>query len=130
VKVFQFTIVVPDYDEAIDFYCLVLGFTLIEDTIISDTKRWVRVAPTGCGGATILLAKAVGKTQRAAIGNQTGGRVGFFLESDDFNTDYRRLVAKGVSFLEEPRHESYGTVVVFRDPFGNLWDLIGSSNSG
>ena len=117
------TLVVPDYDEAIAFYVDRLGFALLEDTRLSDTKRWVRVAPPGAETA-LLLAQADGPDQEAAIGNQTGGRVGFFLHTDDFERDYKAMTANGVSFREEPRHEAYGSVVVFEDPFGNLWDLI------
>ncbi len=118
-----FTIVVPDYDAGIDFYVNALGFELLEDTPRSPTKRWVRVAPKGAETA-ILLAKADGPAQDAAIGNQTGGRVGFFLHTDDFERDYQAMKAKGVTFKEAPRHEAYGSVVVFQDPWGNLWDLI------
>lgn len=118
-----FTIVVPDYDAGIDFYVGTLGFELLEDTPRSPTKRWVRVAPRGAETA-ILLAKADGPAQTAAIGNQTGGRVGFFLHTDDFERDYAVMNAKGVIFKEQPRHEAYGSVVVFQDPWGNLWDLI------
>jgi len=118
-----FTLVVPDYDAGIDFYVGKLGFELLEDTPRSPTKRWVRVAPRGADTA-ILLAKADGAAQTAAIGNQTGGRVGFFLHTDDFERDYAAMKAKGVVFKETPRHEAYGSVVVFQDPWGNLWDLI------
>ena len=118
-----FTIVVPDYDAGIDFYVNKLGFELLEDTPRSPTKRWVRVAPAGADTA-ILLAKADGPAQEAAIGNQTGGRVGFFLHTDDFARDHAAMLAKGVTFREDPRYETYGTVAVFEDPFGNLWDLI------
>ena len=118
-----FTLVVPDYDAGIDFYVNTLGFELLEDTPRSPTKRWVRVAPKGAETA-ILLAKADGPAQAAAIGNQTGGRVGFFLHTDDFERDYQAMKAKGVTFKEDPRHEAYGSVVVFQDPWGNLWDLI------
>ena len=117
------TLVVPDYDAAIDFYVHTLGFDLLEDTPLSETKRWVRVAPPGAQTA-LLLAKADGAAQQAAIGNQTGGRVGFFLQTDDFARDHNAMLAKGFVFREEPRHEAYGTVAVFQDPFGNLWDLI------
>ncbi|MEL7032805.1 MAG: VOC family protein [Pseudomonadota bacterium] len=117
------TLVVPDYDAAIDFYVRVLGFSLLEDTRLSETKRWVRVAPAGAETA-LLLAKADGAAQAAAIGNQTGGRVGFFLHTDDFARDFQVMKENGVTFRESPRHEAYGSVVVFEDPFGNLWDLI------
>ncbi|MGL4404441.1 MAG: VOC family protein [Notoacmeibacter sp.] len=117
------TLVVPDYDAAIEFYRDVLGFTLAEDTNLGGGKRWVRVIPSG-SGTGFLLAKASGKEQVAAIGNQTGGRVAFFLQTDNFSGDYAALVSKNVHFLEAPRHETYGSVVVFEDPFGNKFDLI------
>ena len=117
------TLLVPDYDTGIAFYVDQLGFDLIEDTRLSDTKRWVRVAPRGAQ-SSLLLAKADGPTQEAAIGNQAGGRVGFFLHTDDFARDHDAMIANGVTFREAPRHERYGTVAVFEDPFGNLWDLI------
>lgn len=122
-KLFQITLVVPDYDTAIAFYRDRMGFELVEDTDLGQGKRWVVVRP-GAAGADILLARAVGDPQIRSIGNQTGGRVAFFLESDDFAADHARLTAAGVTFLETPRHESYGSVVVFEDPFGNKWDLI------
>jgi len=118
-----FTIVVPDYDDGIAFYVGKLGFELLEDTPRGPGKRWVRVAPAGAETA-ILLAKADGPAQDAAIGHQTGGRVGFFLHTDDFVRDYAAMKAAGVVFNEAPRHEPYGSVVVFQDPWGNLWDLI------
>ena len=117
------TLVVPDYDAAIAFYCGALGFDLLEDTKLSETKRWARVAPKG-GGAALLLAKADDAAQQAAIGNQTGGRVAFFLETDDFDRDHAAFLAAGVAFQDAPRRETYGTVAVFADPFGNHWDLI------
>ena len=117
------TLVVPDYDPAIQFYCGRLGFELLEDTKLSETKRWVRVAPAG-GGTALLLARADGPEQRAAIGNQTGGRVGFFLQTGDFEHDHQAFTQAGVCFLEAPRREDYGIVAVFADPFGNRWDLI------
>ena len=118
-----FTLIVPDYDAGIDFYVGKLGFDLLEDTARSATKRWVRVAPKGAKTA-ILLAKGVGPEQTAAIGNQTGGRVGFFLHTDNFDRDHKAMLAAGVTFIEEARHELYGTVAVFTDPFGNRWDLL------
>lgn len=118
-----FTLIVPDYDAGIDFYVRTLGFELLEDTPRGPGKRWVRVAPRGAQTA-ILLAQADGPEQTAAIGNQTGGRVGFFLHTDDFAGDYAAMKVKGVTFKEAPRHEPYGSVVVFQDPWGNLWDLI------
>ena len=117
------TLVVPDYDQAIAFYSDALGFSLAEDADMGGGKRWVRVVPSG-GGTGFLLAKAAGAEQEAAIGNQAGGRVGFFLQTDDFAHDYEAFLAKGVQFLEVPRHESYGSVAVFQDPFGNTFDLI------
>ncbi len=117
------TLVVPDYDRAIDFYVRCLGFTLVEDTALGDGKRWVVVRP-GAGSSGLLLAQAADAPQHAAIGNQTGGRVAFFLETDDIAAEHARFVANGVRFLETVRHEDYGDVVVFEDPFGNRWDLI------
>jgi catechol 2,3-dioxygenase-like lactoylglutathione lyase family enzyme len=118
------SLVVRDYDEAIAFYCGKLGFLLVADTNLGGGKRWVIVAPPGGSGARLLLAKADGDMQAARVGDQTGGRVGFFLETDDFSRDHAALVAAGVRFLEEPRHESYGSVAVFEDLYGNKWDLI------
>lgn len=118
-----FALVVPDYDAALAFYVDTLGFDLIEDTPQSESKRWVLVAPKG-SQTRILLAKADGAKQRDAIGNQTGGRVGFFLHTDSFEADFQRLRSAGVHFEENPRHEPYGSVVVFQDPFGNRWDLL------
>lgn len=117
-------LVVPDYDPAIDFYCGTLGFDLLEDTDLGEGKRWVLVRPKGATETALLLARADGARQQAAIGNQTGGRVGFFLFTDDFERDYRAMLAAGVTFLEAPRHEAYGSVAVFADPFGNTWDLL------
>lgn len=118
------SVVVPDYDEAIDFYVDKLGFDLIEDTDMGNGKRWVLVAPQGSKEARLLLAKASGAEQQKAIGNQTGGRVFLFLQTDDFTRDHGTMTKAGVRFLEEPRHETYGTVAVFEDPFGNKWDLL------
>lgn len=117
-------LVVPDYDEAIDFYVGKLGFALIEDTRLSDTKRWVLVAPPGSRETRLLLAKADNPEQKTRIGNQAGGRVFLFLHTDDFVRDYEKMRAQGIRFLESPRHEAYGTVAVFVDPYGNKWDLI------
>lgn len=117
-------LIVPDYDDAIDFYVGKIGFELIEDTNLSNGKRWVLVAPKGSTETRLLLAKADGPDQVAAIGNQTGGRVFLFLNTDNFDRDFAAMTAKGVTFLEEPRLEPYGKVAVFRDPFGNKWDLI------
>ena len=118
-----FTLLVADYDQAIAFFVGKLGFALIEDTRLSPEKRWVRVAPKG-GGACLLLAKASTPEQVARIGDQTCGRVGFFLHSDAFDADYAAMLANGVRFREAPRAESYGKVVVFEDCCGNLWDLL------
>lgn len=118
-------LVVADYDEAIDFYTKTLHFTLVEDTPLSETKRWVLVRPPGGEGCCLLLAKAVGEEQISRVGNQTGGRVFLFLHTDDFWRDYREMTAKNVSFVREPAEEPYGTVAVFKDLYGNLWDLIG-----
>lgn len=118
------SLVVPDYDQAIEFYVQKLGFELVEDTKLSETKRWVTIAPKGSNGTKLLLAKADGPKQEAAIGFQAGGRVFLFLQTDDFERDFSRYKELGVKFLEEPRHEPYGSVVVFQDPFGNKWDLI------
>jgi catechol 2,3-dioxygenase-like lactoylglutathione lyase family enzyme len=118
-------LVVRDYDEAIDFYVHRLGFTLVEDTFIeAQRKRWVLVAPPGSSGSQLLLARAVGEEQSARIGNQTGGRVFLFLHTDDFWRDFRLYSERGVVFVREPREETYGTVAVFQDLYGNLWDLL------
>lgn len=117
------TIVVDDYDSAISHYVNDLDFTLIEDIVLSEEKRWVVVAPS-LEGAKILLAKAANEQQRAAIGNSTGGRVGFFLYTKDFLNTYESYRFRGVEFVESPRKETFGQVVVFRDKYGNKWDLI------
>ena len=116
-------IVVDDYDPAIKFYTEKLNFRLVEDTILSETKRWVLVAPTG-GECCLLLAKASNEEQKSRIGNQTGGRVFLFLNTDNFKRDYENLKAHGVTIVREPSVEEYGTVAVFADLYGNLWDLI------
>lgn len=123
------TIVVPDYDQAKQYYNWVLGFDLIEDTPLKDGKRWVVVAPRGNIGARLLLARASSPQQRTRIGNQTGGRVFLFLYTDDFWRDYRELQARGVTFCDQPRDEVYGMVSVFEDIYGNRWDLIQSRSS-
>jgi len=118
-------LVVRDYDEAIDFYTKKLHFTLVEDTYQPDQdKRWVLVAPPGSTGTTLLLARASKPEQEAYIGNQTGGRVFLFLQTDDFWRDYNEMVSLGIKFVREPKVEPYGTVAVFEDLYGNLWDLI------
>jgi catechol 2,3-dioxygenase-like lactoylglutathione lyase family enzyme len=118
------TLLVRDYDESLAFFCNRLGFELVEDTPLTDAKRWVVVRPGGDRGAALLLAKAANAEQAASVGAQTGGRVAFFLYTDDFKRDYQALQSRGIRFLEEPRHESYGTVAVFVDLYGNKWDLI------
>ena len=118
------TLLVPDYDAGIAFYVGKLGFALVADTKLSPTKRWVLVAPPGSTETRLLLAKADGAAQIARVGDQTGGRVALFLTTDDFARDHAAMTAKGVEFLEPPRQEAYGTVAVFRDPFGTTWDLI------
>lgn len=118
-------LVVRDYDEALRFFVGTLGFELIEDTpIVEQRKRWVVVAPPGAKESRLLLVRAVGDEQTSRVGNQTGGRVFLFLCTDDFWRDYRALVAKGVVFVRAPRDEPYGIVAVFKDLYGNLWDLI------
>lgn len=118
------TFLVRDYDEAIAYFTIKLGFTLAEDTPLGGGKRWVRVVPPGSAGPALLLARATTPTQLAAIGAQAGDRVFLFLESSDFSRDYQAMVAAGVAFAEEPRSESYGRVAVFRDLYGNKWDLL------
>jgi catechol 2,3-dioxygenase-like lactoylglutathione lyase family enzyme len=127
-RIALFTLVVDDYDAAITFYVGTLGFELREDAPRGDGKRWVVVAPPGAETG-ILLARADGDAQRARIGDQTGGRVGFFLYTDDFHRDHAAMTAAGVCFLEAPRVEDYGTVAVFVDPYGNQWDLLESNHA-
>lgn len=123
-RLVHLALVVDDYDEAIQFYTEKLNFVLLEDTALSETKRWVRVAPPGEGGCALLLAKAEGEEQRSRVGNQAGGRVFLFMHTDDFWRDYRAMTANGVQFVRQPSEEVYGTVAVFEDLYGNLWDLI------
>lgn len=118
------SLLVRDYDEAITFFTQALRFDLIEDTPLSDQKRWVVVAPKGSQGSALLLAKASTEEQKSCIGNQTGGRVFLFLHTDDFWSDYRHMQDHHVRFTEEPRQETYGLVVVFLDLYGNKWDLV------
>jgi catechol 2,3-dioxygenase-like lactoylglutathione lyase family enzyme len=123
-------LVVREYDEAIDFYVKKLGFTLVQDSFIpAQNKRWVLVAPPGSAESRLLLAQAAGDEQATRIGNQTGGRVFLFLHTDDFWRDFRRYKEKGVVFVREPKEECYGTVAVFQDLYGNLWDLLQLSTS-
>ncbi|NDI33941.1 VOC family protein [Chengkuizengella sediminis] len=124
-SIVHIALVVRDYDEAIDFYTKKLNFTLIEDSYQEEQdKRWVVVSPPGSVGTTILLARASKPEQEQFIGNQTGGRVFLFLNTDDFWRDYKEMMAKGIEFVREPKEESYGKVAVFKDLYGNLWDLI------
>ena len=123
-RIGHIALVVKDYDEAIQFYTEKLGFELIEDTVMSATKRWVLVAPKGSNNCHLLLAKADNEEQLSRVGNQTGGRVFLFLYTDDFQRDYQRMLANNVHFVREPKVEVYGTVGVFEDLYGNLWDLI------
>ena len=120
----HFALVVNDYDEAIRFYTQKLNFNLIEDTVLSETKRWVLVAPKGSTECCILLAKAANEEQKSRVGNQTGGRVFMFLHTDDFWRDYNAMLANDVKFIWPPVEEAYGTVAVFEDLYGNMWDLL------
>jgi len=129
-SILHLALVVRDYDEAIAFYTQKLHFTLVEDTYQpAQDKRWVVVAPPGSSETTLLLARAATPEQEAFIGNQAGGRVFLFLQTDDFWRDYREMVSLGIRFIREPKVEDYGTVAVFEDLYGNLWDLIQRSES-
>lgn len=123
-RIGHIAIVVEDYDKAIEFYTKKLHFTLVEDSILSETKRWVLVAPKGSSDCCLLLAKAANDEQRTRIGNQTGGRVFLFLYTDNFKRDYQNLQDQGITIVREPVIETWGTVAVFEDLYGNLWDLI------
>ena len=123
-RIAHLTLVVDDYDDAIAFYTEKLNFALLEDTVLSATKRWVKVAPPGSTDFCLLLAKADNDEQRSRVGNQTGGRVFLFLYTDDFWRDYTNMLAKGITFVRTPAEEAYGTVAVFADLYGNLWDFI------
>lgn len=124
-RIGQVALVVRDYDEALEFYVGTLGFTLVEDSPVPEqNKRWVVVAPPGAGDCHLLLARAVGGEQASRIGNQTGGRVFLFLHTDDFWRDFDAYTAKGVEFVRPPAEQPYGTVAVFRDLYGTLWDLV------
>jgi catechol 2,3-dioxygenase-like lactoylglutathione lyase family enzyme len=127
-QIVHLALVVKDYDEAIAFYTQKLNFDLLEDTVMSETKRWVLVAPKGTSGTALLLAKGVGEEQQSRIGNQTGGRVFLFLKTDDFDRDYKEMIEKGIHFVREPQEQDYGKVAVFADLYGNLWDLIEFKN--
>lgn len=128
-RIGHLTLLVNNYDEAIFFYTQKLGFILLEDIQLTPEKRWVIVAPSDAQGAGLLLAKAATDEQKQHIGNQTGGRVFLFLYTDDFWQTYENMKAQGVRFLEEPRSESYGRVVVFQDLYGNKWDLLESKSN-
>lgn len=127
-KIATVALLVEDYDEAIEFYTKKLLFTLIADTQLSETKRWVLIAPNGDAGCNLLLAKASDEEQRSRIGNQTGGRVFLFLHTDDLDRDYQNLLNKKIKIIREPHVEEYGKVAVFEDLYGNLWDLIEPKN--
>jgi catechol 2,3-dioxygenase-like lactoylglutathione lyase family enzyme len=125
----QIALVVRDYDEAIQFYCNVLGFDLVEDTPQSETKRWVVVRPKELGGCALLLAKAVGEEQEKAIGNQSGGRVFLFLHTEQFDDYFERIRKNELKIVRGPIEETYGKVLVFEDLYGNKWDLIGKTGA-
>jgi catechol 2,3-dioxygenase-like lactoylglutathione lyase family enzyme len=127
-RIAQLALVVKDYDEAIQFYVEKLHFRVIEDTVLSHVKRWVLIAPSGEGSCNILLAKAATEEQHSRIGNQTGGRVFLFLHTDDIQRDYFEMTEKNIKFMRMPFKEAYGTVAVFEDLYGNLWDLIEPDN--
>lgn len=124
-QIAHIALIVDDYDEAISFYTQKLNFTLLEDTVLSETKRWVLVAPKDSASCSLLLAKASDEEQRSRVGNQTGGRVFLFLHTDNFWKDYKNMLKAGISFVKNPVVEPYGTVAVFKDLYGNLWDLVG-----
>ena len=123
------SLVVDDYDRAVEFYTQKLHFTLLEDTVLSESKRWVRIAPPGSTGCSLLLAKASTREQEDRVGNQTGGRVFLFLHTDNFQRDYQNLLNHGITIVRKPVAETWGTVAVFADLYGNLWDLIEPSAS-
>lgn len=128
-RIAHIALVVKDYDETILFYTEKLGFTLVEDTQLSETKRWVMIAPPGAKECFLLLAKADSAKQLASVGNQTGGRVFLFLHTDNFWRDYQNMIEKGIHFVRPPKEEIYGTVAVFEDLYGNLWDSIEPNNN-
>lgn len=123
-RIAHIALLVNDYDEAIQFYTKKLHFTLVEDTILSDSKRWVLIAPSGSAECCLLLAKAANEEQKSRVGNQTGGRVFLFLYTDNFQRDYQNLINHTITIVREPVIETWGTVAVFEDLYGNLWDLI------
>lgn len=129
-KIAYVSVVVKDYDEAINFYTEKLNFLLVEDTKLSETKRWVLIAPPGADSCCLLLAKATNDEQKSRIGNQTGGRVFLFLNTDNFDKDYTNLLDNKIKIVREPTAEAYGTVAVFEDLYGNLWDLIEPCEKG
>lgn len=124
----RISLLVKEYDEAIQFYTQKLQFELLEDTDLGNGKRWVLISPKGNGNCVLLLAKAKNEAQLSSVGNQTGGRVFLFLYTDDFWTDYNRMVKQGVEIVRQPSTESFGTVTVFKDLYGNLWDFIQPNN--
>lgn len=128
-RIAHIALIVKDYDDAIEFYTKKLDFTLLEDTAIDDKKRWVMVAPPGAKESCLLLAKASNEKQTKSIGNQTGGRVGFFLFTDNFWRDYNKMVDKEINFIRPPTEFEYGIVAVFEDLYGNLWDLVEPNNN-
>ncbi len=127
-SIIHIALLVNDYDEAIDFYCNKLNFDIVEDTTLSPDKRWVLIKPPDSSGCCLLLAKAANDMQRTSVGNQSGGRVFLFLETNDFYRDYNRMLNNQVVFVREPVNEKYGIVAVFKDLYGNLWDLIQRHN--
>jgi catechol 2,3-dioxygenase-like lactoylglutathione lyase family enzyme len=127
-KIAHITLVVRDYDEAIEFYTNKLNFNLVEDTVLSNDKRWVLISPSNANDCCLLLAKAANPVQEQCIGNQTGGRVFLFLYTDDFEKDYQNLIHQNIHSIRKPVIESYGKVAVFADLYGNLWDLIEPTN--
>lgn len=127
-RIAHITLIVKDYDEAIQFYTQKLNFILLEDTLLSESKRWVVIAPKGATECSLLLAKAANPLQEDRIGNQTGGRVFLFLHTDDFWRDYHDMTAKNIHFVRTPIEEEYGMVAVFEDLYGNLWDLVQPKN--
>lgn len=123
-RLIHITLLVDDYDKAINFYTQKLNFKLVEDTVLSESKRWVIISPSGSEGCNLLIAKAANEEQISRIGNQTGGRVFLFLQTNDFKHDFEHLRSNGITIIREPRIEDYGIVAVFADLYGNLWDLI------
>ncbi|MGZ8558617.1 MAG: VOC family protein, partial [Chitinophagaceae bacterium] len=123
-QIANIALIVDDYDEAIQFYTKKLNFVVKEDTVLSETKRWVILSPPGSDGCSLLLAKAATDLQKTRVGNQTGGRLFLFLQTDNLNRDYKNMKGQGISFVREPAEEVWGTVAVFKDLYGNLWDLI------